>query len=482
MESLVVSLKPSRSLSGTLFAASSYHPISTTTTPTATSNPSPYRYPNARRLGSFSQRHCRRDTSSHFDFDLRLRSYISSSSSPSTMPKKGGNQTSGDENNKAEGSWIDLYLPMQAQPYAKLARLDKPIGTWLFAWPSLWSTALAASPGQLPDIMMLILFGFGALFTRGASCTINDLLDRDIDARVERTKSRPLASGVLTPFQGISFLGFQLLLVLGTLLQINNYSCVLGVSSWFLIFTYPLMKRLTYWPQAYLGLMINWGALLGWAAVKGSIDPVIVLPLYFSAVCWTLVYDTIYAHQDKEDDLKVGVKSTALKFGDSTKKWITGFGIVCLSSLALSGYNAGIGYCLFYNFLYFSNFFSFTTSSHPNLATIYGAGWPYYAFLGVAFGQLAWQISTVNLSSPADCNRKYICVEQVVWRYYVHRNPIWTTFIIRSFFTDAVRHSLALFSYIGKKVARSSKSRTQMRASMFSSIGKKVARSSMFML
>ncbi|TQD84536.1 hypothetical protein C1H46_029924 [Malus baccata] len=418
MESLVVSLKPSRSLSGTLFAASSYHPISTTTTTTATSNPSPYRYPNARRLGSFSQRHCRRDTSSHFDFDLRLRSYISSSSSPSTMPKKGGNQTSGDENNKAEGSWIDLYLPMQAQPYAKLARLDKPIGTWLFAWPSLclaerftWkrkekqanalpranntrhafgrSTALAASPGQLPDIMMLILFGFGALFTRGASCTINDLLDRDIDARVERTKSRPLASGVLTPFQGISFLGFQLLLVLGTLLQINNYSCVLGVSSWFLIFTYPLMKRLTYWPQAYLGLMINWGALLGWAAVKGSIDPVIVLPLYFSAVCWTLVYDTIYAHQDKEDDLKVGVKSTALKFGDSTKKWITGFGIVCLSSLALSGYNAGI---------------------------------------------------------------------------------------------DAVRHSLALFSYIGKKVARSSKSRTQMRASMFSSIGKKVARSSMFML
>ncbi|XP_048420704.1 4-hydroxybenzoate polyprenyltransferase, mitochondrial-like isoform X3 [Pyrus x bretschneideri] len=327
MESfLVVSLKPSRSLSSTLFAASSYHPISTPTT-TATSNPNPYRYPNARRWGSFSQRHCPRDTFSHFDFDLRLRSQIWSSSSPSTVPKKGGNQTSGEENNKAEGSWIDLYLPIQAQPYAKLARLDKPISTWLFAWPSLWSTALAASPGQLPDIMMLILFGFGALFTRGAACTINDLLDRDIDAKVERTKSRPLASGVLTPFQGISFLGFQLLLVLGTLLPLNNYSCVLGVSSWFLIFTYPLMKRLTDW--------------------------------------------------DKEDDSKVGVKSTALKFGDSTQKWITGFGIVCLSCLALSGYNAGIG-------------------------------WPYYAFLGVAFGQLAWQISTVDLSCPADCNRKFV--------------------------------------------------------------------------
>ncbi|PRQ32306.1 putative 4-hydroxybenzoate polyprenyltransferase [Rosa chinensis] len=194
---------------------------------------------------------------------------------------------------------------------------------------------------------------------------------------VERTKLRPIASGLLTPFQGLCFLGFQLLFVLGTLLQLNNYSRVLGASSLLLFFSYPLMKRLTFWPQAYLGLTFNWGALLGWAAIKGSIDPAIVLPLYISGVFWTLVYDTIYAHQDKEDDLKIGVKSTALKFGDSTKEWITGFGILCISSLALSGYIAEIG-------------------------------WPYYALLAVASGQLAWQIWTVDLSSRLDCNRKFV--------------------------------------------------------------------------
>ncbi|XP_077247109.1 polyprenyltransferase 1 isoform X2 [Tasmannia lanceolata] len=240
-------------------------------------------------------------------------------------------------------SWIDLYLPQSARPYARLARLDRPIGTWLLAWPCMWSITLAAAPGSLPDLKMLSLFGCGALLLRGAGCTVNDLLDRDIDTKVERTKSRPVASGVLTPFQGLSFLGFQLLLGLGILLQLNNYSRVLGASSLLLVFSYPLMKRLTFWPQAYLGLTFNWGALLGWSAVKGSLDPAIVFPLYISGVCWTLVYDTIYAHQDKEDDLKVGVKSTALRFGDLTKNWISGFGIVCISSLALSGFNAELG-------------------------------------------------------------------------------------------------------------------------------------------
>ncbi|XP_059448794.1 4-hydroxybenzoate polyprenyltransferase, mitochondrial [Corylus avellana] len=278
---------------------------------------------------------------------------------------------------KAEVSWIDLYLPKQARPYARLARLDKPIGTWLLAWPCMWSITLAASPGHLPDVKMLLLFGCGALLLRGAGCTVNDLLDRDIDTMVERTKLRPVASGLLSPFQGLCFLGFQLLLGLGILLQLNNYSRILGASSLLLVFSYPLMKRLTFWPQAYLGLTFNWGALLGWAAVKGSLDPAIVFPLYISGVFWTLVYDTIYAHQDKEDDLKVGVKSTALRFGDSTKQWITGFGIACISSLALSGFNAGLGS-------------------------------PYYAFLAAASGQLAWQIRTADLSSRADCNRKFV--------------------------------------------------------------------------
>ncbi|KAL6284774.1 hypothetical protein ACE6H2_015703 [Prunus campanulata] len=385
--------KPSLSLSRTLFAVSTYQPTTTTS-----KNSNPNAYPNGTQLGPFTQRHSW--TPSCVEFDLRFVAHISSSSS-STGAKKDGNQGSNDVKVEVEVSWIDLYLPRQARPYAKLARLDRPIGTW--------SITLAASPGHLPDIKMMTLFGCGALLLRGAGCTINDLLDRDIDTMVERTKLRPVASGLLTPFQGICFLGFQLLLGLGILLQLNNYSRVLGASSLLLVFSYPLMKRLTFWPQAYLGLTFNWGALLGWAAVKGSIDPAIVLPLYLSGVCWTLVYDTIYAHQDKEDDLKVGVKSTALRFGDSTKEWITGFGIMCISSLALSGYNAEIG-------------------------------WPYYAFLAAASGQLAWQIWTADLSSRVDCNRNLpqhlllswfqICVEQVVWCYYFQWNPVWKTFII----------------------------------------------------
>ncbi|KAK3420536.1 hypothetical protein EUGRSUZ_G01369 [Eucalyptus grandis] len=145
---------------------------------------------------------------------------------------------------KLGASWIDLYLPRQARPYAHLARLDKPIGTWLLAWPCMWSITLAANPGSLPDLKMLMLFGSGALLLRGAGCTVNDLLDRDIDVMVERTKSRPIASGLLTPFQGLSFLGFQLLLGLGILLQLNNYSRILGASSLLLVFSYPLMKRI----------------------------------------------------------------------------------------------------------------------------------------------------------------------------------------------------------------------------------------------
>ncbi|CAL2232811.1 unnamed protein product [Prunus armeniaca] len=377
-------LKPSFSLSRTQSAgvsssssSSSYNPV----TITSSSNPpNTNPYPNASLLlllGPFSQR--RRSWSpSCVNFDLRRQAHVSrNSSSASTGAEKDDDEASAKV--AVEGStWIDLYLPRQARPYAKLARLDKAQALWLYAWPCMWSITLTATPGvHLPDIKMLTLFVFGALVVRGAACTINDLLDRDIDAMVERTKSRPLASGVLTPFQGLCFLGFQLLLGLGLLLQLNNYSRVLGAAWLFLIFTYPLMKRVTYWPQAYLGLMMNWGGLLGWAAVKGTIDPAIMLPLYISGVFWTLVYDTIYAHQDKEDDVKIGVKSTALRFGDSTKKWLTGFGIMCITSLALAGYNAKLG-------------------------------WAYYASLGVASGHLAWQIWTADLSSPLDCNRKFV--------------------------------------------------------------------------
>ncbi|CAA0826730.1 4-hydroxybenzoate polyprenyltransferase-mitochondrial [Striga hermonthica] len=291
--------------------------------------------------------------------------------------EKGEEKSKNLKRSEGDGSWIDVYLPEKVRPYARLARLNNQIGTWLLAWPCMWSITMAAAPGSLPDIKMMMLFGTGALLLRGAGCTVNDLLDRDIDTKVERTRLRPIASGVLSPFQGTCFLGFQLLLGLGILLQLNNFSRVLGASSLLLVFSYPLMKRLTFWPQAYLGLTFNWGALLGWAAVKGSLDPTVVLPLYASGVFWTLVYDTIYAHQDKEDDVKVGVKSTALRFGDSTKEWVAGFGVACIGSLALSGYNANLE-------------------------------WPYYSFLAAAAAQLTWQISTVDLSSRADCSKKFI--------------------------------------------------------------------------
>ncbi|XP_057768431.1 4-hydroxybenzoate polyprenyltransferase, mitochondrial [Salvia miltiorrhiza] len=303
-----------------------------------------------------------------------LLQYSSFSTVPSDEKREKSKNSKG---NECDRSWIDVYLPEKARPYARLARLDKPIGTWLLAWPCMWSITMAAAPGSLPDIKMMMIFGTGALLLRGAGCTVNDLLDRDIDTKVDRTRSRPIASGVLSPFRGICFLGFQLLLGLEILLQLNNFSRVLGASSLLLVFSYPLMKRLTYWPQAYLGLTFNWGALLGWAAVRGSLDPAIVIPLYASGVFWTLVYDTIYAHQDKEDDMRVGVKSTALRFGDSTKEWISGFGAACIGSLALSGYNANLE-------------------------------WPYYVFLAGASTQLAWQIFTVDLSSRADCNRKFV--------------------------------------------------------------------------
>ncbi|KAL8139900.1 hypothetical protein V2J09_005921 [Rumex salicifolius] len=284
----------------------------------------------------------------------------------------GGGENGDRRESNTDVSWIDLYLPEGARPYAKLARLDKPIGTWLLAWPCM-SITLAAHPGNLPDFKMLALFGCGALLLRGAGCTINDLLDRDIDIKVDRTKLRPVASGALTPFQGVSFLGLQLLLGLGILLQLNNYSRILGASSLLLVFSYPLMKRFTFWPQAYLGLTFNWGALLGWSAVRGSLDPAIVFPLYISGVFWTLVYDTIYAHQDKEDDLKVGVKSTALRFGDSTKEWLTGFSAASITCLAVSGFSADVG-------------------------------WPFYASLAAASGHFAWQIYAVDLSNRANCN------------------------------------------------------------------------------
>ncbi|MBN3278676.1 COQ2 protein, partial [Polyodon spathula] len=227
--------------------------------------------------------------------------------------------------------------PKSVQPYLRLMRFDKPIGTWLLYLPCMWSIGLAAEPGCLPDLYMLMLFGTGAVLMRGAGCTINDMWDKDFDKKVSRTASRPIAAGEITRFQALVFLGGQLSVALGVLLCLNYYSIALGAASLSLVVTYPLMKRITYWPQLVLGLTFNWGALLGWSAIKGSCDWSVCLPLYFSGVMWTLVYDTIYAHQDKADDVLVGVKSTALRFQEQTKPWLCGFSAAMLFGLIVTG-------------------------------------------------------------------------------------------------------------------------------------------------
>nr|XP_020657422.1 4-hydroxybenzoate polyprenyltransferase, mitochondrial isoform X2 [Pogona vitticeps] len=229
--------------------------------------------------------------------------------------------------------------PGPLQPYLRLMRLDKPIGTWLLYLPCTWSIALAAEPGCWPAWDMLLLFGTGALLMRGAGCTINDMWDREYDKKVTRTASRPLAAGEISSFQSLVFLGGQLSLALCVLLCLNYYSIALGAASLSLVVTYPLMKRITYWPQLFLGLAFNWGALLGWSAVQGSCNWSVCLPLYFSGVLWTLIYDTIYAHQDRRDDLAIGVKSTALKFNENTKLWLSGFSTMMLLGLTVTGIN-----------------------------------------------------------------------------------------------------------------------------------------------
>jgi len=262
-------------------------------------------------------------------------------------------------------------------PYLKLMRISNPIGTWLLLWPCYWSIALATAGNSLPDYKLLALFGVGAFVMRGAGCTVNDLVDRNLDKKVERTQNRPLANGEISTFRAVTFLGAQLSVGLGVLLCLNNYSIILGASSLLLVGMYPFMKRITHWPQFVLGLTFNWGTLLGYSAVVGYCDWAIVLPLYVAGVSWTLVYDTIYAHQDKHDDILIGIKSTALHFGEKTKSWLTFFSSTTIGGLVLSGIMAS-------------------------------QSWPYFACVALGSVHLAWQIKSVNLDDKADCMAKFV--------------------------------------------------------------------------
>ena len=281
----------------------------------------------------------------------------------------------------ANESWLHRWLPAAAVPYGQLARWDRPIGTWLLLWPCAWSTALAAPGGAPPDLALLALFGVGSFAMRGAGCTVNDLWDRDVDRQVERTKSRPLASGALGVPQALGFLGAQLTAGLAVLVCLPPYAVGLGLASTPLWVLYPLAKRVTDWPQAVLGLTFNWGALVGWAAVHGACHWPAVAPLYAGGVLWTLMYDTIYAHQDVADDEAAGVRSSARALGESARPALALFAAGCIGCVALAGTAGG--------------------------AAAGAGGVPFGAGVGAAAAHLAWQVRTVDLRSRADCLRKF---------------------------------------------------------------------------
>lgn len=245
---------------------------------------------------------------------------------------------------KSDG-WISRFLPAFLQPYAYLARLDRPVGIWLLLLPCLISITLA-SGGLLKmnghDYYLAFLFTAGAVIMRAAGCTINDLWDRELDKKVERTQGRPLAAGTITVPQAFAFLGILLVLGLMILLQLSFVTILLGLMAIPLVVLYPLMKRITWWPQAFLGITFNFGALMGWAAVTGVVGLPALL-LYLAGFFWTLAYDTIYAHQDKDDDIKAGIKSSALRMDEKSKKGVVFFYITALILAILSFATAGAG-------------------------------------------------------------------------------------------------------------------------------------------
>jgi 4-hydroxybenzoate polyprenyltransferase len=275
-------------------------------------------------------------------------------------------------------NWVYRVLPRGAWPYAQLARWDRPIGWQLLMWPCFWSAALAANVAAAAGsfdltrfVAHLFLFFVGAVAMRGAGCTYNDLVDHDIDQAVARTRSRPLPSGRVTRKQAKAFMVMQALAGLVVLLQFNLFAVVLGVASLLIVAIYPFAKRFTDWPQFFLGMAFSWGALMGWAAEFGALSLAAVV-LYIAAIAWTIGYDTIYAHQDKEDDALIGVRSTARLFGEKTRQWLVGLYGVTVVLIAVSFWLAGVGIV---------------------------------AYLGLATAalMLAWQIRTLNIDDPEQC-------------------------------------------------------------------------------
>jgi 4-hydroxybenzoate polyprenyltransferase len=275
----------------------------------------------------------------------------------------------------ATGNWVDTRAPQWSRPYLRLSRLDRPIGSWLLLLPCWWSAALAAGImggiRQLP--LVLVLFFIGAFVMRGAGCTWNDITDRDLDAMVERTRSRPIPAGQVSVPQAAAFLVVQALIGLAVLLQFNRFAVATGIASLVIVAVYPFMKRITWWPQIVLGLAFSWGALMGFAVMQGRIDATALL-LYAGSIAWVIGYDTIYAHQDAEDDALIGIKSTARLFGARTHR-----ALIVFYALAVVLIGAALA--------------------------LAGAGWPAWAGLAAFAAHLARQIRRLEIGDPALCLR-----------------------------------------------------------------------------
>jgi 4-hydroxybenzoate polyprenyltransferase len=275
------------------------------------------------------------------------------------------------------GNWVDTLAPQWARPYLRLSRYDRPIGSWLLLMPCWWSAALAA--GMAHDIshlpLTILLFFIGAFVMRGAGCAWNDITDRDLDAKVERTRSRPLPAGHMTVKQALAFLVAQALVGLIVLLQFNRFAVATGVASLVTVAIYPFMKRVTWWPQVFLGLAFSWGALMGFAVTFARLD-LTALVLYAGSICWVIGYDTIYAHQDAEDDALIGVKSTARLFGAHTHQALIMFYGLAVMLIGVAFASADVR-------------------------------WPAWLGLAAFAAHLAWQIARLRIDDPALCLRLF---------------------------------------------------------------------------
>ncbi len=270
------------------------------------------------------------------------------------------------------GNWVDGFAPRWTRPYLRLARLDRPIGSWLLLLPCWWSAGLAAvAAREQVNLLHVVLFFIGAFAMRGAGCTWNDIVDRDLDGSVDRTRSRPIPSGQVTVAAAAAFLALQAFVGLAVLLQFNGFAIACGIASLAIVAIYPFMKRFTYWPQIGLGLAFSWGALMGWAAVFGRLDLPAYL-LYAGSIAWVIGYDTIYAHQDREDDALIGIKSTALLFGARTKPMLAVCYSLAVALLALAGWRAGAGIAFSLGLMAFA-------------------------------AHLSWQIKRLDIDDPVNC-------------------------------------------------------------------------------